>query len=300
MLAHAPLGLLLACATLLAAGACAPLERRGKSPLSAPQLPFDSAVLDVITLRVPLGDPRLADVWTELDEQALPAELRKRLAVNGFRAGLCGTQLPRVLEHWLYHDQPVAGPEATVAQLDPNPTVRMRRLQLRAGQPSEILASAVYDELPLLVSADGQLGGRPFQQAQCVFQCKLYPGGDGRSRVELLPQVQHGEPRQRYVATEGTIHLQTRRDAEVFVPLAIDCTLSPGDMLVLTSHTERAGSLGYQFFVDRAAASLEQKLLIIRLAQSQNDNRFEMLDRATDEDSSMNRLTTGKRSANGF
>ena len=53
----------------------------------------DSIAVEKFTVRFPHGDPELdVRMWNEIDEECLPADLRERLAANGFRGG--GGQLP--------------------------------------------------------------------------------------------------------------------------------------------------------------------------------------------------------------
>ena len=55
-----------------------------------------SVAVDIVFVRCPLGDPAVNEkMWEEIDEQHFPAELRQRLARNGFRAGVIGAQFPR-------------------------------------------------------------------------------------------------------------------------------------------------------------------------------------------------------------
>jgi hypothetical protein len=57
--------------------------------------------------------------------------------------------------------------------------------------------------------------------------------------------------------------------------MAIDAALAPGQMLVLGSLVDRPGSLGHRFFTGQNDGKLEQKLLVIRLSQTQHDGLFD-------------------------
>jgi len=162
---------------------------------------------------------------------------------------------------------------AKVADLDTEPRVVRRHLQLRAGQRSEIIASGVYPELPLLLSESGQLCGQPYNQAQCIFAIKSFPQSDGRVRLELVPELHHDQPRQRWVGGQGVLRLETGRPKRVFDDLKLSPELAPGAMLVLSSLSNRPGSLGHHFFTENDGR-LEQKLLVIRLSQTQHDGLF--------------------------
>ena len=68
----------------------------------------DSVAMDIIFVRVPLGDAEMnGKMWDEIDEQHFPAELRQRLLNSGFRVGLIGNQVPRPLAKLLeLNDKP--------------------------------------------------------------------------------------------------------------------------------------------------------------------------------------------------
>ena len=70
------------------------------------------------------------------------------------------------------------------------------------------------------------------------------------------------------------MQLNTGRSREVFDRLAAQATLAPGEMLVFSSLPEREGSLGHYFFTEEHSGQLEQKLLVIRLSQTQHDDLF--------------------------
>ena len=72
---------------------------------------------------------------------------------------------------------------------------------------------------------------------------------------------------------QGVFRLTTSRPRQQFDELAISATLSPGSMLLLSGLPHCPGRLGYHFFTEQGG-HLEQKLLLIRLAQTQHDDVF--------------------------
>ena len=98
------------------------------------------------------------------------------------------------------------------------PPVR-RHLQIRAGQRKEIIASRVYDQLPVLISEPGQLGGQTYSQAQAVWAVKTTPQADGRVFPFTVEQfVLMG--RYPYLSAFSTISPEDRRA----VTEALECT----------------------------------------------------------------------------
>ena len=246
-------------AVLAMAGCNTPL-RQGKSPLLPAQMSPDSVVLEIFFIRFPFGDPTVNEkLWEEIDEQQFSPALRERLARNGFRAGMVSGQIPIELSKLLeLSDKPAPTGElqdAKIENLEAEPRVVRRHLQLRAGQRSEIIASGVYAQLPVLMCESGQLCGQTYSQAQGMFAVKSFPQPDGRIRLELVPELHHDQPRQRWVGSQGVLRLETSRPKRVFDDLELSPELAPGAMLVLSSLSNRPGSLGHYFFTENEDAS---------------------------------------------
>ncbi len=264
-------------AVLAIAGCTKPLIK-GKSPLAPPRMSPDSCVLDVFFVRVPFGDPRANDdLWQELDEQCFAADLRGRLMRNGFRVGIIEGQIPVALSDLLeLTDKPAPSDEvkgAKLTDLSTKPRVTRQNMQVKAGHPSEIVASGTYEQLPVLLCEQDRLSGETYNQAQGIFNLKTLPLPDGRVRIDVVPEVHHDQPRQRRVEDQGVLRFDFSRPKRVFEDMAISATLAPGGMLVMTSLPNRSGSLGHHFFTENEGR-LVQKLLVIRLSQTQQDGLF--------------------------
>jgi hypothetical protein len=247
-----------------------------KSPLATPRMSPDSVELEIFFVRSAPDDPQANDaLWTEVDEQVLPADLRRALAENGFRVGVIGAQMPAAMQRMLDLEgrAPTADEECLV-NVDQDARVCRRRLQVRSGRRSEIVASAVYDELPMLLREGEHVTGRTLEKAQGVLSVKTFPGADGRVRLELAPELHYGEPRQQFRGGEEMFYLETGRPREVLDQLQLAASLSPGQALMLASLPDRAGSLGRRFFTEQAGGELVQKLLLIRLVGTQDADQF--------------------------
>lgn len=279
---------LFGCALLATWGGCAKLETVGKSTLPRAQMSADSVVLDLFFVRVPLGDPLANDeLWAEADEQQLSAELRLKLANAGFRVGVLGNQIPPALERLVAEQQkrpvqetPAPQPtgeaaagltdQKSIAKFEAEPRVMQRHLQLRSGMPSEIIASKERESLVLLESEGDMVGGRSYRKGIGVLQLKSYPQADGRVRIELSPELQHGEPKMEFVDNSGAWMHDIRRPRRLFPDLKISANLAPGEMLVLTSLPDQSGTLGHHCFTETSTREISQKLLIVRLSQTQH------------------------------
>jgi hypothetical protein len=266
---------------LWCASGCASVYRSEPRPANPPGP--ESVSFDVYTIRVPLADAEInGSMWSEVDEQQLPAELRRHLADNGFRAGVVGNHLPLKLEQLLQlRDQAPAKVEigGTVTDFENEPQVRQRHMQVMAGHPANIICTGEHSrhaELSVLIrGADGQVNGRTYRKVMGLLAVKAFPQGDSRARIEVVPELEHGDAARRFEPSEGALRVEFSPPHEKFDLMRIESLLSPGQLLLITCRPDRPGSLGYQFFTDTKAAKAEQKLLLVRLVQSRYDNLFD-------------------------
>lgn len=256
------------------------VEPVGKSPLKPARMSSDSVALDVFFVRFPVGDADAnGPLWTEVDEMHLPAEVRQRLARNGFRVGLVGGQLPASLSKLLeLKDKPAPrcqSLENQVVDLQQEPRVVRRHMELRAGVRTELIASDVQDEMPVLLCCPTGVEGESFCSAQAVLAIRVSPERDGRVRIRLVPEIHHGESRLRYVGVQGALRIQPGRAKRAFEDMTTEAVLAPGHIILVSTSLDRPSTLGYRFFTENADGHVEQKLLVLRLAQTQHDELFE-------------------------
>ena len=158
--------LMLACCAWPVFSGCHVLQHRGdaSSPLEAPRVADGGAVLEVYFARFPAGDPELVhDMWAEIDEQVIDRGVRRRLGENGFRVGRVGGQMPVQLQRLLHlTDQPTDAGEATKVRPEEQGSARKRILRNAPGHRSELIASDIYDSVPILMNEDGQWVGRTY------------------------------------------------------------------------------------------------------------------------------------------
>ena len=257
-----------------------PTPTEDRPILPRPRMAPECVVLEVGFVDVP-HEPTdwMEQVWREIDEQQLAPDLRRAWHTNGLRGGVVGLQLPSLLRAALderqegggarrsLHDLSAAAPAAS-----PN-----RRIQARSGRRTEIVTQDILESIIVLVDDGEGVAGRTFDQAQPVLALKAFPNGDGSANLELIPEIQYGPPRQRWTGrANGMFQLEAGRDKQVFPHLKLDIKITPGQTLVVTADGP-ARSLGGNFF-QGSTTDLPQKMLLIRLAQSQYDDLFAPID----------------------
>jgi hypothetical protein len=239
----------------------------------------DSVALDMFTVRFPMADAEInGRLWEEIDEQHFPPQLRNRLRQYGFRVGVVGAPVPielsRLLE--LTEAPPPTELGTNAVDLQSESTVLRRHLQLPARSPGQIVSSDFYDNLPVFCRDPdtGYVSGGTLKSAQCIFAIHACPEPDGRVRVELVPEVHHGEAKRGFARENGVIRFKAERPKRTFDELTITAVLAPGQMIVLSGLPDRPGSLGHHFLTEDSSGDVEQKLLVIRLSQTQHDPLF--------------------------
>jgi hypothetical protein len=255
-------------------GGCAFWKEEASAPPSLPvaKMSTDSVTLEIAFVRMSgEAQARQDEIWRSIDEQQLPSPIRVCLHQNGMRMGICGSQMPPLLRTLLDEKADPLAVAGGGFNAGGDVTATQRQLQTRAGKRGVILTGSPREELTLLMQHDGALTGQTFHNAQCLFAVKAFPQGDGRVRIELVPEIEHGATKQRWVGQEGMFHPEAGKEHKIVGELKMELVLSPGEVIVASCSADQKG-IGKQFFASGAAG--EQKVLLIRLAQTQYDDVF--------------------------
>ena len=272
-------------ALLAVVAGCAELPKSASLLSSAPTA--DHVALELFFVRVPLSDAaRLAPLWSSIDEQAISLEVRGRLAANGFIVGQLGGQLPPVLTDLLQISDDAPTPiinQPSVIDPTKPPLVHRKRLDIyQIETPSRIVVTGERERharLNVLLrdQEDGQVAvrGWTFKNAKGSLVTKVHPQADGRVKLDIVPEVDHGEAHREISPSEGgTWTMQLAPPRHTFDRLRLSATLLPGEALLFSCLGDRPGSLGHQFFTERQSDQLHQVMLLIRVVQTQADDLF--------------------------
>ncbi len=247
--------------------------------LPTPRMAPDAVVLQVESVFLPGRDVELnEEIWSKLDEQQFPVDLRRQLQANGMRAGTSGLQLPGALQAIIEKQEDIAA-EAKLENSDRTVSATRHRLQSRTGKRGVINASRKKEDEDsiVLLRDEDSVTGHQYPQAQTLFAIKTFPQEDGRVKVELTPEVEWGKAKQTWVGSEATWRVETTREREVFAKLRTTAILSPGQTLIISGELGEDGSmrgLGRFFFSQKSENGVEQRMLVIRVAQTQHDELF--------------------------
>ncbi len=245
------------------------------SPLLSPLAGDDHIALEVFFVHVPLGEEKTtAAIWHEVDEQQFAVDVRHRLAQHGFRAGVASGALPQALQDLLDAN----GSTSTAEESDSTdtgeaqPMASRQELRLRPGGKGEIVPCPPRDSITLMTVDNRELTGRTLRSAQGRLIVRCQAEGDGRVRVALTPQIQHGEVRRRFVGGDGAFRPDISQDKIEFEHLAVATHLAAGQMVVLGALPHPLSSLARDFLTDDTSGKPVQKMLVLRLMQSQYDD----------------------------
>jgi hypothetical protein len=256
---------------------CAVLQQPAGLELKPPKMAADSVLLEVFLVRLPAEEEFDREaLWAEIDEMSLPADLRQRLRERGFRAGVTAGRIPVELERLMELAEAPTKTSADTSVLDfqSDSNVSRRILQMRAKGRGEILASKVFDRLSMFEKNGSQIDGRSYREAQCCFAVSGIPSPDGRVRLQVESEIQHGAPRNQVSLDGASFVMQLRRDRVALDSLKIETDLSPGQMLILGGTGETEGALGDYFFTEETDGGEARRLVLVRLAQTQQDALF--------------------------
>lgn len=260
-------------------GGCSHLNEPSKEPSRLPnqKLASDTVVLEIA--RLPLSgqdDDALDETWKVIDEQFLPVATRRNLEENGFRVGLIDFHLPRPIRHIFDRDQGgsqgLNGETALRVDGDELPVVNSRRFP--RGKRGEYIVVSARPLVTVLHKRDGVLRGNAYHDAECKFVIRTFPQNDGRVEIEIMPEIQHGQPRQHFAGTEGMFKMETYKQRESMEQLTIRAKMTPGQTMILAG-TEPLKGPGQAFFERERDGNTRQHAILIRLAGSQFDDLFQ-------------------------
>lgn len=261
-----------------------------KLPKSSSLLPTpaaDHVALELFFVRVTADDKTAtAPLWESVDEQAIPLDVRLRLAANGFVVGQIAGQLPAAVTELLEisDDAPIPSTsQPPVFDLSKRPLMHRKLIDVyQTETPNRIVITGERERHARLdviyrdeSEAPPRVLGWTFTNVQGCLLTKVHPQPDGRVKLEIVPEVEHGEAHREITADEaGAFAIVNTPPRKTFDGLRLSATMNPGDMLVFSCQDDRPGSLGNQFFTERRSDVLTQIVLLIRIARGKTDDLF--------------------------
>jgi hypothetical protein len=251
-------------------------SEKKKSPFGFAQnrLPVDAVELQLIVAKIDPRDVELEkQAWSELDQQAIDLDVRKRLAANGIRCGVSTARLPLSLQNLIQHHAQSREADATNAESLVGEETLEQIMQVRAGHPSHIIMSPTFPRLAWIVDDEGYLYGDDNRQARCQFTLKTRPTSNNLVRIEMIPEITFGDTRQQIGVGNSALVYEMAQDRHILTPLAVDAELAEGQWLVI-GNAESPSGIGQTFLKEPEEAGGRRKLILLRISKLSTDELF--------------------------
>lgn len=249
----------------------APLDAASRRPV-ARTLP-----VEVFFLRCPAdAGGEVEAMWNRIDEQAIDAPLRRRLAENGLRAGILRDGIPDAVLAGL--EPPLSGADETTEPTpnaaDATPPVVRRVLRLLPGRESEVVSLKALPDLVVMERDEDGLHGATYSDALPHVVLRAWPAADGRLRLDLVPVIRHGPIERAWVGEEGAFKIETGQRRHVIEDLRLEAIVPADGMLVVGPAGESAGTVGDALFRPRQTGRACSRLLAMRPLSAGVDPMF--------------------------
>jgi hypothetical protein len=216
----------------------------------------DVVYVQVAMLERPVDDPYInQELWTVVDEEAVPLDSKARLQENGLRVGVLGGLPPARLQKMLTSERGSAN---------------RRGISLHAEHSTTVALGPAVAVCRFQLKQNGQPTLLTFAQAECGLEITPTLTEDGRTRLRFTPRLQHGEPRMtpRPSEDQSGLLLQWERPVQMFPALSWEVTLAADQYAVMGGRSDLPETLGCQFFVHRDESMPVQRLLVLRTARA--------------------------------
>ncbi len=184
------------------------------------------------------------DLWRSVDETAINHAVRRRLIDNGLRLGVVNNV--QRLKDDLAALQPAidvidefmrqADVADEVAGLDSTEPMRL------GGRYELPLRHPVAGRHVTLARLGGETVGRTLSEPQPVLTISPQAGPmHGQVRLNLRPEIQHGEMRKSFTTSRAAVRMEQRRESWAFDELQWTIHLGEGDVLMVAPTREPRG-----------------------------------------------------------
>ena len=216
----------------------------------------DGIRLDVFFVDRHVGDPRIGEsMWKAVSQGgSLDLATIRQLNDHGLRFGTVPANPPVALQS-LYLAPNSASAEKTTYQSLPFPTGEHAVLEVMP------LPEGLEIDLP---SPDGDRH-LTLHHARGVLRIRADKLEDGWARLEVVPEIHHGEVLNRPVAGEREWLMQNSQAVEPLYQLKFHVELNRGEMAVVGLNSPAKSPVGRMLFRNQIEGALE-RVVLIRLA----------------------------------
>lgn len=216
----------------------------------------DGIRLDVFNVDRHVGDPRIGEsMWQAVSQGGSlePAAVAK-LNAYGIRFGTVPTNPPLSVQSLILHTD-VNTPERTLHNSFEFPT----------GQHSILEVVPLPEGIEVTVPTAEGPRTLKLHQAKSVLRLRADRIESAWARLEVVPEIHHGERLNRAVPGEREWVMSTTQEIVPLYPLRFHVELSRGEMAVIGMNSHSQSTIGRIFFRNTLSDPLE-RVMMIRLA----------------------------------
>lgn len=212
----------------------------------------------------------IQSLWQWVDETKIDSGMRRDMAANGLRIGrVIRKDRFRLRLDAMQSSEGVLDEFFFQASVASDVSHGGRRIPMRMGRRYELpVRQPIEGSHVTMARLDGELIGKTLQDPQFLFAITPTSGATAQ-QVNLLlrPEIQHGSMRQKWVASDTALRIDTRRETWSLDQLDLNLTGVEDDLYVIGTTRHRAG-IGRQMFSGKNSDhKQEQVLMLISLAQ---------------------------------
>lgn len=237
---------------------------------------FSSIDLEVVILHRTAGDPLVEALWDDVDQiGALDPHARNRLLENGIKIGQISTSYPMALETLLG----LTTKNVSLFEGTKDKQLHRTRISRPSGKEAIIEASELAEtrtiRLPLLEGEKVE----EYTNARCVLRVTPEKMQDGWVKIEVQPEIHHGQMALRHQAAGKRWTQQTSQEIIPVFSQKFELNMNLGEIAVFTYEGDDPESLGHHFFRNEEPAGPMQRLVLVRLADIRKENAVLRADR---------------------
>lgn len=225
-----------------------------QQPLTArPQ----SCQIAVLHVQIPAQRmPEAEALWNHLRSDALDADTRYRLRLNGLRVGVGSVR-------WW---EPI---RLVLDAIEGRRVVQSQPIRVPPGFPVRLeLSNPIDEETIFLVASDGVLSGQTFTDARNVLRVEYHPDPADPQRliVRVIPEIHRDHQGWRWVRTESGLWQVPDREQTALLAAAFELRLADDEFIVLapTPAGPTPGLLGATFLHTSGSEGAYNSYVFIR------------------------------------
>ncbi|MEZ6058421.1 MAG: hypothetical protein R3C01_17100, partial [Planctomycetaceae bacterium] len=222
-------------------------------PVKASQEAID---LELFFIERPVGDPLMdSGFWYELDQiNTVSSDIRERLQSNGLRFGIAGSPTPPALLALLKEG---AGG---------GPGMRTMKQQYRVptGISHEFPCNPFPSPCVISLIEGNESQEREIEQGRGIIRCRVERAQNGWAKIELLPEIRHGDSRMRPTPGDNSWELSGGQESIPVYSNRFTIDLNESEMIVLGAVGSKVDSLGGRFFRTDQDGNTIERLLVLK------------------------------------